>query len=126
MSRTKIKIVGDLRNSDSEGLQYFIGTWDEVLPGTDDWPGLGQRPSEPKSRGDDKEKKALEDEWRRARAAYDQALHSDPESGGQPQSSWRSSNASLSSSGRPQIWCPWQDRRTYFLCGHIAAELWQV
>ena len=79
MSRTKIKIVGDLRNSDSEGLQYFIGTWDEVLPGTDDWPGLGQRPSEPKSRGDDKEKKALEDEWRRARAAYDQALHSDPE-----------------------------------------------
>jgi HNH endonuclease len=79
MSRTKIRIVGALRNSDSEGLQYSFGTWDEALSETDDWPGLGQRPSAPKSWRDDKEKNALEDEWRRACAAYDQALHSDPE-----------------------------------------------
>jgi hypothetical protein len=64
MSRTQIKIVGAVRNSDSEGLQFSIALdgWREALSGTDNWPGLGQRPSE-----------------HRACAAYDQALHSDPE-----------------------------------------------
>jgi hypothetical protein len=108
VSRPKINVIGVLRFSAEQGLQFSIHAvvrgqgmtlWQEALPNTDNWPSLGPRPirperpntNRPSRRESDAERQARwtveraandewkrnEDEWKRASAAYTEALHSE-------------------------------------------------
>ena len=97
--RTKITTVGALRFSETEGLKLslLVGdkekkttVWLEALADAFNWPGLGKYPEKPKSpprpssRDPQATKKwgdaktAAEEEWKRVRGFYEEALHADP------------------------------------------------
>ena len=96
MPRTTISIVGALRYSEKDGLQFSVplgkGSRERTIwlpadvPNADDWPGLGKFPEQPKpatgpwptAAARDKTlaaNKTAEEEWQRACAAYNRALH---------------------------------------------------
>jgi hypothetical protein len=98
MARTTLKVVGTLRLSEDDGLQYSLSFpkkdgsqaiyWLEVLPTVHEWPSVGKQPEMPiKPIGPyptasvrDKswsEYKSAEQEWRRACGTYWQAVHAD-------------------------------------------------
>jgi hypothetical protein len=83
VARTTVKIVGRLRFTDEDGLQYSLPVgkpeqtfWLEALPETDNWPTLGKRPERPKLVGS--QWKAVEEKWKRATETYTKDLHADP------------------------------------------------
>lgn len=100
MSRTKITNVGTLIHLEDGGLMCSLTLsetqqtfWVEVLPNTRDWPGLGKFPEKPKDnqgprryseetqearRERQAANKAAQEEWKRACANYQSAVHSDP------------------------------------------------
>jgi 5-methylcytosine-specific restriction endonuclease McrA len=95
MPEPKIEVVGSLRFTEEDGLQYsftfWMGSsgfdrrertsWKEALPDAD-WPGLGRCPERPKTSHSTRAERlavyAAQKEWRRLADAYYQALHSNP------------------------------------------------
>jgi 5-methylcytosine-specific restriction endonuclease McrA len=99
MPRTTISIIGALRYSEKDGLEFSVPVgkgnlertfWMKAeVPNEHDWPGLGRFPERPNpatgpwpnAAARDKTlaaNKAAEEEWQRACVAYDRALHADP------------------------------------------------
>jgi 5-methylcytosine-specific restriction endonuclease McrA len=96
MSQPKLTVVGSLRFTESDGLQYsvtlLVGSsgfdkremtaWKEALPDAD-WPGLGRCPERPTTKSGLQRSERLtiyaaQKEWRRLADTYYQALHSNP------------------------------------------------
>jgi 5-methylcytosine-specific restriction endonuclease McrA len=105
MTQPKITLVGSLRFTEADGLQYSavlmlrgdyrtakreVTIWKEALPNAHDWAGLGKFPDRPKNKmrtgGESDSQRAerqaannaAQKEWQRSADAYHQALHSDP------------------------------------------------
>jgi hypothetical protein len=99
MPRTTISLIGALRCSENDGLEFSVPVgkgnlertfWMKAeVPNEHDWPGLGKLPEQPKpatgpwptTAARDKTlaaNKAAEEQWQRACSAYNRALHADP------------------------------------------------
>lgn len=103
MAQPKITVVGSLRLTDADGLQYSVSmqvgsgmarremiAWKEALPNAHEWPRLGKYPERPRTNirvgGETPSQRgeriaannAAQKEWRRSADAYNRALHSDP------------------------------------------------